>query len=274
MKNIATKAAAILLMSLTFAFAATAQNFKYKVGDKIEALYKGEWYKGEVTGYYAQMYTVKVEALGLTIYPEEKEVRRVGGAAPTNANSNETNAGNNTAKEPQDDSPCADWSAWGIIKKAAFMSFASEKYSTGFTISLHDLICWVKTRKVDFQLTAQEVATVNSLRNSPELIQALKDNYKPERPVDYGKASSIKTGRYACLGRTAPLEVFILPNNEYNTRDTKGKYSFSAATNKITWSTGTFAGGTMTGEYFPNVNAITVYNIKGQKLFDCNLADK
>jgi hypothetical protein len=273
-----------------FVLVVSAQTFRHKVGDKVEALYKGTWYTGEVTGFYSYMYTVKVEALGLTVYPEEKEVRNIG---DNSANSSANASGSDLSKEEKEvrarqvatdaqsvrpvetnaEAPC-DWSAWGIMNKAAFMSMAAENSGT-FAISTRDVLCHVRSRKVDFQLTTEEIALVNRLRNSPELIQALKDNYKGTKAVDYGKASAIKTGRYSCGGgRSFQPDLFILSKNEYNTREKKGTYTFSSTTNKLTWNTGTLSGGTMTGEYFPNINTITVYNIRNQILFNCNWAEK
>jgi hypothetical protein len=77
MRKVFQTVLAVVLSTLLFTSPALAQTFKYKVGDKVEALFKGTWYKGEVTGFYANMYMVKAEALGLTIYHDETEIKEV-----------------------------------------------------------------------------------------------------------------------------------------------------------------------------------------------------
>jgi hypothetical protein len=256
-------------------------NLQFNIGDKVEADVFGTWVKGTVADYDAGMYKILVDgrdpkASGSELLKEEKEVRaaQAGGGGT---------AINNQPKEVTDNSPCADWSAWGIINKTAFMKYAAEKYSTGFSMSTPDLICQVKTRKVDFQLTADEIATVNSLRNSPELIQALRDNYKGEKIIARTTASAIKQGHYSCGkmllgGYRKRDDLFILPNSQYRTESSSevGKYSFNAATNEITWSSGAYRKANMTGVYEISGKdaTITLYNTSGQIEHACNWIEK
>jgi hypothetical protein len=101
MKNIFTKITTTLLLSLTLAFSVTAQNFKYKVGDKVEIFYGRIGIKAQVTRYYGNMYTLKEESTGLTFYLDDSEIRSIGGSPSKDANSNTTAVAmkNNTKKE-------------------------------------------------------------------------------------------------------------------------------------------------------------------------------
>jgi len=269
-KAFATTTLAILIFSIT----AFTQNFKYKVGDKVEAQYKGKWYEGIVTGYYAQMYTVKVEALGLTLYPEENETRSINNSNQHTGNTNTERGKTAEQNTPTTQAPC-DWSAWGILGKKEFMDFATA--TTGrFATNTADLLCIVRTRKVNFRLTNEEMASVNAWRKSPELIQVLNESYKSDKPIEQVKATSVKAGRYACGPGYRP-DLFIITSNKYTTAnktDPKGDFLFSSATNRITWSTGPLSGGTMTGEFDPKYSSITIYNTRNQILFSCSWAEK
>lgn len=285
--TIFTKTIAILLIVFTVAFAADAQQQTFKVGDKVEfgtsdgkITYTGVITKDEGGGYYSGIIDEPAPITGNTFFRSAEMLRHYRApvqqtsrqSVPTENNSAQTQAQAANNKSSRD---CAgnDWSSWGAYKELEFMNSARDKYSTGFSISTPDLICMVKTRKVAFRLTAAEENELNELRNSPELIEAIRTSFTggTERSKPKGSTASIATGRYAC-GKMAGIagsmhfdarpDIFISAGGKYKNLSSLGTFSYDPASRAITWKSGALSGHGWNGEYSPDT--ITVKNEKGR----------
>jgi hypothetical protein len=277
------KSIAILLFVFAMAFAAHAQEQQtFKIGDKVEFENYGYKFTGVIAkdeggGYYSGK-----NNKGGDFFMKASDLRLYREPAPQPVETSQTS----TAEASESSSPnCEgnDWAAWGVYKELEFMNSARDKYSTGFSIPTKDLICMVKTRKVAFRLTTAEEKELNDLRSSPELIDAIRENYigGAEKTKSKGTTASVQAGRYAC-GKMAGIagsmrfearpDIFITGDGNYKNLASTGAFSYDTKTQTINWKSGPLAGKAIIGKYEPSV--ITLYNAKNEILYSCTLADK
>lgn len=167
-----------------------------------------------------------------------------------------------------------DWSAWGVMSKSNLIALAGER-----DITNQDLVCQVRSRKVDFQLTA-DVRTALSKRASPELLAAIEESYQAKpaaaAPPAGAVGGQIPTGRYVCskMAGIAPRlryegrgEVNIAAGGRYTKDGGSGAFSFDGKS-RITWTSGPLAQQGWWADYAPGV--FSVMNAQGQIMYSCN----
>ncbi|MFC4454833.1 hypothetical protein [Deinococcus sonorensis] len=131
-------------------------------------------------------------------------------------------------------------------------------FSLWSTISPQAAICLIQARGVAFQLTAEDERRVNTGFTYPEVVAALRANYRAPAPVRFD-ASHITPGHYTChgvvtagtLGALRP-ELTILDARRYLSDKTPGASSYQASTRTLTFQSGGLAGHGWVGMYIPD----------------------
>ncbi|ULH18215.1 hypothetical protein MF271_22355 (plasmid) [Deinococcus sp. KNUC1210] len=131
-------------------------------------------------------------------------------------------------------------------------------FSLWTTLSPSSAICLVQARGVSFNVTAADERRINTGFSYPDVIAALRANYRAPAPVHYN-AARVSTGRYACGGfATASTigkdraDLTIVDASHYRSDTAAGTYTYTPQTRVLTFGSGPFAKHGWVGVYLPD----------------------